>query len=355
MSNTNNSGEAPPPYQSGGGGRPNVSVTTPLGDVRSASSDAVTQGNRPAHQRNISNASDVSDLTDEEPQQLDPKEVDIRRSMDDEQRDLPEGWVRCFDPKQQHAFYVEEKTKRSTWLHPYDDPEFLKTLPTSHPAHPDSKEGRAIRKQSEDEKTFLDKKRENKDSKTPITNKTDKSVVSGGGNNTNNGEERNWFQKKKDQLIGTKEERAKAKEEKRRVREAQRKKMAEAQAAYEKRRRELIQQRLNDPSISRMYARDPYMYAAPSTPFVRGGGLYGSPYGYGYGGGYGRRGYGYGGYGGGYGGMGMAGPMMLGGGAGLLGGMLIADSMSGGYGGGFGGGDFGGGGGDFGGGGGGGF
>ncbi|WWC63520.1 uncharacterized protein I303_106123 [Kwoniella dejecticola CBS 10117] len=344
MSTNANPTEPPPPYQAGGA-RPNVSVTNPQGDVRSASSDAAQA--RPGHQRNMSNVSDVTDLTDEEEPKLDDKEIETRRSMDDEQRDLPEGWVRCFDPKQQHAFYVDERTKRSTWLHPYDDPEFLNSLPKDHPAHPDSKEGRAIRKQSEDEKILQEKYRNAKDSKG---GKTPSSATQGqnqGAKGVVGAEERNWFQKKKDKLIGTKEERAKAKEEKRKAREVMQRQMREREAAYQKRRQELIQQRLNDPNIRRMYASDPYMYAAPSTPFMRGGGMYGSPYGYGYGGGYGRR------YGG-MGGMGMGAPLLMGGGAGLLGGMLMADAMTPDYGGGFGGGDFGGGGGgDFGGGGGG--
>ncbi|WVW85398.1 hypothetical protein I302_107436 [Kwoniella bestiolae CBS 10118] len=341
MSSNTNPTEAPPPYQPGDT-RPNVSVTNPSGDVRTASQDAVqTQNDRPGHQRTPSNVSDLSDLTDEEDQnKLDPKEVEMRRSMDDEQRDLPEGWVRCFDPKQQHAFYVDEKTKRSSWLHPYDDPEFLRTLPKTHPAHPESKEGQAVRKRSEDEKMLQDKIKSTKSTKDGREREQIKNVVGG--------EERNWFQKKKDKLIGTKEERAKAKEEKRNAKEEQRRKMIEAQAAYQRRRQELINQQLNDPNIRRMYASDPYAYAAPSTPFMRGGGMYGSPYGYGYGGGYGRRGYG------GMG-MGMGAPMLMGGGAGLLGGMLLADAMTPDYGGGFGGGGFdgGGGGGDMGGGGGG--
>jgi hypothetical protein len=41
---------------------------------------------------------------------------DGRRSMSDEMRDLPPGWVRCWDEKTSHHFYVDEATKRSTWL-----------------------------------------------------------------------------------------------------------------------------------------------------------------------------------------------------------------------------------------------
>lgn len=41
---------------------------------------------------------------------------DGRRSMSDEMRDLPPGWVRCWDDRTAHHFYVDEATKRSTWL-----------------------------------------------------------------------------------------------------------------------------------------------------------------------------------------------------------------------------------------------
>jgi hypothetical protein len=78
---------------------------------------------------------------------------DGRRSMDDEQRELPQGWVRCFDAKQEHHFYVDTATKRSTWVHPYDDPEYLQSLPDTHPANPNSAEAAAIRHaEAEEEK-----------------------------------------------------------------------------------------------------------------------------------------------------------------------------------------------------------
>ncbi|WVR09412.1 hypothetical protein IAU60_006479 [Kwoniella sp. DSM 27419] len=287
--------------------------------------------NRPAVNRVASNASTDSSLSDDDLLQIDPRDEDTRRSMDDEQRDLPEGWVRCFDTKSQHAFYVDEKTKRSTWLHPYDDPEFLRSLPDTHPAHPDSREARQIRKQSNDEYA-MEQQRKAKSAKG-----AEKKDESHGAAHHDKDHERNWFQRKKDQVIGTKEERAKAKADKARAREEQRKKLIEAQAIYNRRRQELIQKQLNDPATRRIYAADPYGYSAPLTPFSRAGGLYSSPYGYGYGGGYGRRGYGGLGYGGyGYGG-GLGGPMLLGGGAGLMGGMMLGSAMGGGFGGGFGG------------------
>ena len=65
-------------------------------------------------ERSRTNDSDSSDSSDG----LGPSLIDEddRKSMDDEQRDLPPGWVRCFDPKTRHHFYVEEATRRSIWM-----------------------------------------------------------------------------------------------------------------------------------------------------------------------------------------------------------------------------------------------
>ncbi|KAH7354574.1 hypothetical protein BKA66DRAFT_516179 [Pyrenochaeta sp. MPI-SDFR-AT-0127] len=53
-----------------------------------------------------------------------------RRSMEDEVRPLPPGWVRSFDPQSEHQFFVDTQADppRSTWVHPYDDERFLNTL-----------------------------------------------------------------------------------------------------------------------------------------------------------------------------------------------------------------------------------
>ncbi|CAN9185389.1 unnamed protein product [Alternaria alternata] len=55
---------------------------------------------------------------------------DRRRSMEDEMRELPPGWVRSFDPETSHQFFVDTKADppRSIWTHPYDDEQFLNTL-----------------------------------------------------------------------------------------------------------------------------------------------------------------------------------------------------------------------------------
>jgi hypothetical protein len=53
-----------------------------------------------------------------------------RRSMEDENRPLPSGWVRQFDTKEHHQFFVDTNhdPPRSIWHHPYDDEDYLKTL-----------------------------------------------------------------------------------------------------------------------------------------------------------------------------------------------------------------------------------
>lgn len=53
-----------------------------------------------------------------------------RRSMEDERRPLPNGWVRQFDSKTGHQFFVDTRANppRSIWHHPYDDEPYLKTL-----------------------------------------------------------------------------------------------------------------------------------------------------------------------------------------------------------------------------------
>jgi len=56
-----------------------------------------------------------------------------RRSMEDENRPLPPGWVRSFDPEEHHQFFVDttKDPPRSIWVHPYDDEEYLSSLEPS--------------------------------------------------------------------------------------------------------------------------------------------------------------------------------------------------------------------------------
>ncbi len=54
-----------------------------------------------------------------------------RRSMEDELRPLPKGWVREFDPETHHQFFVNTLSTppRSIWHHPYDDDTYISSLP----------------------------------------------------------------------------------------------------------------------------------------------------------------------------------------------------------------------------------
>lgn len=54
-----------------------------------------------------------------------------RRSMEDEQRPLPDGWIRQYDRESHHQFFVDTSTDRSIWHHPYDDDQYLDSLPPS--------------------------------------------------------------------------------------------------------------------------------------------------------------------------------------------------------------------------------
>ncbi|KAF2835847.1 hypothetical protein M501DRAFT_918788, partial [Patellaria atrata CBS 101060] len=55
---------------------------------------------------------------------------EARRSMEDLLRPLPSGWIRQYDPKEQHQFFVDTNADppRSIWHHPYDDDQYLSTL-----------------------------------------------------------------------------------------------------------------------------------------------------------------------------------------------------------------------------------
>lgn len=54
----------------------------------------------------------------------------IRRSMEDENRELPPGWVRQYDAKAHHQFFVDTAADppRSIWHHPYDDDQYISSV-----------------------------------------------------------------------------------------------------------------------------------------------------------------------------------------------------------------------------------
>lgn len=83
--------DPPPPYQpADASGKSNLQATAPQVATQSASAGRNPMQRSPTNISEISNTSSEGtgiDLNDE------------LRDMDDEQRDLPSGWVRCFDPK----------------------------------------------------------------------------------------------------------------------------------------------------------------------------------------------------------------------------------------------------------------
>ncbi|TID22233.1 hypothetical protein E2P81_ATG11339 [Venturia nashicola] len=60
-----------------------------------------------------------------------------RRSMEDEHRPLPQGWIRQFDADTHHQFFVDTSANppRSIWSHPYDDEQYLNSLSTDERHH----------------------------------------------------------------------------------------------------------------------------------------------------------------------------------------------------------------------------
>ena len=53
-----------------------------------------------------------------------------RRSMEDEGRPLPHGWIRQYDSHNHHQFFVDTNVEppRSIWHHPYDDEQYMNGL-----------------------------------------------------------------------------------------------------------------------------------------------------------------------------------------------------------------------------------
>ena len=53
-----------------------------------------------------------------------------RRSMEDEGRPLPYGWIRQYDSQNHHQFFVNTNVEppRSIWCHPYDDEQYMSSI-----------------------------------------------------------------------------------------------------------------------------------------------------------------------------------------------------------------------------------
>lgn len=229
----------------------------------------------------------------------------VRRSMEDESRELPSGWVRQYDSQSHHQFFVDTKSDppRSIWHHPYDDETYLSTL--------SSAERERVKRLHH-----------------PMPNHADIEAESSAddehhGHNAGKGEEhlsgtKKFGRKIKDKLTGSTHEQREAA---RRKREEEERKMY-AQHQHIRRQMSLAaetgQPQLlgkdrdgkdvyieppSDPygggygrgfggySGGRGYGYNPYgsqgVYETPNARYIRPQQPYGRPYGYGYGGGYG--------------------------------------------------------------------
>ena len=98
----------------------NMTDTTPS-DAPPSYTDATASGSRPAHLQ-------VPRTSTHRVRNGIPPEY--RRSMEDEGRPLPQGWLRQYDDQNHHHFYVDTKRDppRSIWQHPYDDEEYMSSL-----------------------------------------------------------------------------------------------------------------------------------------------------------------------------------------------------------------------------------
>lgn len=251
--------------------------------------------------------------------------------MEDEQRPLPDGWIRQYDRKSGHQFFVDTSSNRSIWHHPYDDDQYLDSLP---PSEKTKIKLQGLCLQREPSKADIEAESSEDDSHYHGHGK-------GGGGGEHIGATHRFGRKMKDKITSTTHE---EREEKRRKRaEAERRAYLQHQhfrscmaKAEETGEPQLLGKDKDEyevyiePSSSGLgggmgmmsgglmggrygngaYGIDPYsqgIYANPNSRFVRPQSQYYRPYGYGYGGG----------------GYGM--PLAAGMGAGLGAGVLLGD------------------------------
>ena len=264
----------------------------------------------------------------------------MRRSMEDEGRPLPEGWVRTYDPENDHQFFVDttKDPPRSIWQHPYDDETYMDSLP--------EKERARIREmhQTPTHADIAAESSEDDDHQTSHPPKagqeSGKAAANPSGAPSSNDQPKSFGRKLKDKITNTTHEEREAERRQRAVQEEQlyeqhrliRQAMAEASRTGQpqfigkdpKTGKDTYLEPPNGPrSLPGANRVNPYAqgpYTNPNARFVRPRDPYSRPYGGGYGGGYG---------------LPLAG--------GLVGGLLLGDALGGGFGGDFGGG-FGGGG-----------
>ncbi|KAF8284628.1 hypothetical protein DL93DRAFT_2092300 [Clavulina sp. PMI_390] len=264
-----------------------------------------------------------------------------------ERRDLPAGWIKEHDPQSDRDYYVDTLAEppRSIWVHPLDDPDFVRThrgddasdldeSVDTHSQRPPSPYGGDSKGSDYPE----DKKaRRNDDDhlQVPSTagagsskghSRTDSAAS---GSSTSAAKKRGFFGKLKDKALGTKEEREAARKERERRRKeeerlyyerrdammaARQQQMEVQRAAYEERQRRYAEQQQQYYQQAGYAPQGQYYGRPPMNAY--GGPTYQDPYAYGASP-YGRRQQG--------GGIGPGGALL----GGVVGGLLLGDLLGG--------------------------
>ncbi|KAK4700312.1 hypothetical protein P7C70_g5937, partial [Phenoliferia sp. Uapishka_3] len=208
-----------------------------------------------------------------------------RYSMLEESRELPKGWVRQYDEESSHAFYIDEDANppRSIWTHPYDDIDYLKSLPESSEVRQHYEHQMNATQRIEDSCPALtENKSDSQQGKSSSTRVVD----------NENKSERTIGRKIKDKLTG------KSHAERQQERRAQHEAELKQYQQFIMRRKQAMEDQ----------AKNPDKYSRPMGGYP--GSARGYRSGYGYGAGYGGLGYG------GLGGIGLLGGGLYGGGLG---------------------------------------
>lgn len=313
----------------------------------SSAASTSTGGNASSH-LNVPGASSSSSVPDA-----------YRRSMEDEARPLPKGWVRTFDPESEHQFFVDTTANppRSIWCHPYDDDEYLASLPAAERERIEQESMSAYLGNGKHDPSMEDYIHSHSDLEDDATHSTTAGSSSAAhaelpprpdGKTTGKGKERSFGRKLKDKVTGTTHE---DRQKQRAAREAEEQRMYEQHMRVRKAMTKALQ--TGEPQPIGKNEKGEELYISPpkggQNPYAGGygGGMgmggFGNPYNpyasgmYASPGMYARPGYAYGRpmygrpmYGGGYGygrrpGGGMGMPLALGGG--LLAGGLLGGAM----------------------------
>ena len=235
--------------------------------------------------------------------------------MEDENRPLPAGWIRQFDPTHEHQFFVDttKEPPHSIWHHPYDDDDYISSLTSEERDRITSKRRAPHRYDHEGTSTdgslegdLLDSKHDAYASPRPsTTNSTAAESLS-----SQPGQQKSKLGRRlKDKITGTThEQRVAEREQRAREEEAQYQQYLAMRGAmkraYQTGEPQLLGKDRNGKDIyveppggyaapggyrNNVYV-NPYTegpYANPNARFVRPAGPYSRPYGTGYGGGLG--------------------------------------------------------------------